>query len=84
MFFNRKPDWRHLLKTCDHDVAASALMHYLAGHSPTPGLAAALEHYFHSPGYQSALAVVGANPELIMIFRESRPGGTYHQLVTRS
>jgi hypothetical protein len=84
MFFNRKPDWRHVLKTCDHDVAASALMHHLAHHPPTPELAAALEHYFATPGYPTALGVLAADPELILLFRESRPGGTYHQLISAS
>lgn len=80
MFFARKPNWRHLLKTCNHDIAAAALMHHLADHSPSPELAAALERYFQSPNYPSALAVVTADPELILIFRESRPGGAYHRL----
>jgi hypothetical protein len=84
MFFNRKPDWRQALKTCDHAVASSALMHYLATHTPTPDLAAALEQYFATPGYPAALGVISAEPDLILLFRESRPGGIYHQLTGRA
>ena len=76
MFFSRKPGWRSVLRQCDHDVAASGLMHYLSDHAPSAELAAALETYFAKPGYSSALGVVSANPETILVFRESRPGGT--------
>jgi hypothetical protein len=80
MFFQRKADWRTVLKTCDHALASSALMHYLSEHRPTPELAAALETYFGNPSYDNALGVVSAEPETIMVFRECRPGGVYHQL----
>lgn len=81
MFFNRKADWRNLLKSCDYEVAAAALMHHLVGRSPTAELAAALERYFGSPGYEAALGVVAAEPDLILVFRESRPGGVYYRIV---
>jgi hypothetical protein len=80
MFFRRKPGWRRVLRQCDHDVAASGLMHYLADHAPSDALGAALEAYFTNPSYTNALAVVSAEPETIMVFRESRPGGTLFRL----
>jgi hypothetical protein len=79
MFFHRKPDWRHALKDCDHALAGSALMHYLSRNSPSRELAAALEVYFGNPSYHNALGVVEAEPELIMVFRECRPGGVFHR-----
>ena len=80
MFFWRKRDWRSVIKGCNHDLAGSALMHYLTTHRPSPQLAAALESYFHNPCYDSALEVISAEPETIMVFRECRPGGVYHRL----
>jgi hypothetical protein len=77
MFFHRKAHWRTQLRHCDHALAASAFMHYLIDHHPIPALAAALEAYFASPRYRTALAVLDADPALILIFRECLPGGIY-------
>ncbi|HZZ42818.1 MAG TPA: hypothetical protein VFE58_07760 [Tepidisphaeraceae bacterium] len=84
MFFQRKPSWHKALKACDHDIAGAAIMHHLAQTPPCPALAAALEEYFQEPGYRTALAVVTVQPELVILFRESRPGGIYHQFNART
>jgi hypothetical protein len=80
MLFRRKPHWRGLLERCDHDVAAAALMHYVTQRHPSEPLARALEHYFQNPTYYTALPVIAADPETILLFRESRPGGAYYRL----
>lgn len=77
MNFFKKRRWKHLLKNCDYNLAASVLISQFKRGVIKKELATLFDEYLDNPCLETAVAIIKYAPDFTIIFNECKPGGLF-------